>query len=212
MLGSERLYVNGKRGPAIPNKLLALLMVTLIFAACGGTTPRSTATVTPIPPADKYVFIERWIEIYQGGFAFIDFPTYVFDPDTGELIPDIVPRGKWFPLDDLTELKVVYGRGTSRTGSAGSGINSRVFAVTELPFTEPAKEDTDVVVTVEGIDAQGVAYLKRGNQRIVLQPGQDWTREGKSTVEWGGDKLEIFSRERISNYGIQEKSKIQLIR
>jgi hypothetical protein len=212
MLASEPLYVNRKRGTAMRKKLLALLMVTLIFAACGGTAPMPTATVTSILPADKYVLIERWIEIYQGGFAFIDFPTYVFDPDTGELRPDIVPRGKWFPLDDLTELKVVYGRGTSRTGSAGSGINSRVFAVTELPFTEPAKEDTDVVVTVEGIDAQGVAYLKRGNQRIVLQPGQDWTREGKSTVEWGGDKLEIFSRERISNYGIQEKSKIQLVK
>jgi hypothetical protein len=161
---------------------------------------------------DKYVFIERWIEVYEDSAvsAFIDFPTYVFDENSGELKPDIVPPGRWFPLEDLAELKVVYGRGTSRTGSAGSGINSRVFAFTELPSTEPTKEDADVLVTVEGIDAQGVAYLRRGNQQIVLEPGEDWTREGKSIVEWGGTKSEIASRERISNFGVREKSKIQL--
>jgi len=194
----------------MPKKLLALLAAVLIFAACGETAPKPTTTPTSLSPVGNYVFVERWIEIYQGGYLIMDYPTYIFDRDSGELLPYIVPPGKWFPLEDLTELKVVYGRGISRTGPAGSGADSEVFAITEFPFTEPCVDDTDVDVTVEGIDPQGVAYLKRGNQRIVLQPGQDWTTDVKRTVEWGGTELEEFSRERISNYGLQEKSKIQL--
>jgi len=161
---------------------------------------------------DKYVFIERWIEIYEDSAvrAHIDFPTYVFAQNSGQLRPDIVPPGRWFPLEDLSELKVVYGRGTSRTGSAGEGANSKVFAVTELPFTEPAKEDTDVLLTVERVGANGAVHLRRGSEQIVLQPGQDWTRDGKSVVEWGGIKSEISYRERITNYGVLDKANIQL--
>jgi len=187
-----------------------LLAVALLLTACEQRAP--TLTEWPIP-TDKYVFIERWIEIYQDSVmsAFIDFPTYHFDQNSGELKPDIVPPGRWFPLEDLTELKVVYGRGTKRTGSAGAGINSQVFAVTGLPFTEPPKEDTDVVVTVERVNAQGVAYFRRGNEQIVLQPSESWTREGKSTIEWGEVKSEVLSRERISNFGVLDKSGIQTV-
>jgi len=59
-------------------------------------------------------------------------------------------------------------------------------------------------------DAQGVVYLRRGNEQIVLQPGESWVGEGKSTVEWGGVKSEISSRERISNFGVLDKSGIQM--
>jgi len=144
--------------------------------------------------------------------VYIDFPTYSFDQNSGELKPDIVPQGRWFPLEDLTDLKVVYGRGTSRTSQAGMGAHSQVFAVTELPFTEPPKHDTDVILTIEGIDGQGVVYLRRGGQHIVLQPGEEWTWDGKSTIEWGGVKSEILSKERISNFGVLDKSRIQLIK
>lgn len=200
----------------------ALLAVTLVLVACQRVASTPTATPTPGPtetiqeewsiPIDKYVFIERWIEIYEDSAmsVYLDFPTYAFDQNSGQLRPDIVPPGRWFPLEDLTALKVVYGRGTSRTGSAGTGVNSRVFAITELSFSEPAKEDTDVVLTVERVDADGVVYLKRGAQRIVLQPGQDWTSDGKCVVEWGGITSEISYRERISNYGVLDKSKIQV--
>lgn len=210
----------------------ALLAVALLFAACEQRAPTPTATLTPAPTqvieeewpiaTDKYVFIERWIEIYKEQWiapykdsavsAFIDFPTYRFDQNSDELQPDIVPPGRWFPLEDLTELKVVYGRGTERTGSAGTGINSQVFAVTDLPFTEPPKGDTGVVVTVESVNAHGIAYLRRGNEQIVLQPGESWTRDGKSTIEWGGVKSEVWSKERISNFGVLDKSRIQVIK
>jgi hypothetical protein len=200
-----------------------LFAATLLLAACGQGTPAATATLTPVSaqtteggwpiPADKYVFIERWIEVYQDSAvsAYIDFPSYGFDRDSGSIEPDIVPPGRWFPLEDLTELKVVYGRGTERTGSAGTGVNSQVFAVTALPFTEPLKGDTDVVVTAQSVDVQGIVYLRRGNERIVLRPGESWTRDGKSTVEWGGIKSEVLSRERISNHGVLDKSGIQVI-
>jgi hypothetical protein len=161
---------------------------------------------------DKYVFIERWIEIYEDSAvsAYLDFPTYRFDQSTGELGPDIVPPGRWFPLEALTELKVVYGRGTQRTGSAGTGANSQVFAVTSVPFTEPPKDDADAVVTVESVDSRGVAYLRRGGEQIVLQPGESWTQDGSCTVEWGGVRSEIWSRERITNFGVLDKSGIQV--
>jgi hypothetical protein len=138
----------------------ALLSVVLLLVACEQRAPTPTGALTRAPTRvigeewsispDKYVFIERWIEIYQDSTmsAFIDFPTYRFDQNSWELTPDIVPPGRWFPLEDLTELKVVYGRGTKRTGPAGTGTNSQVFAATGLPFTEPPKWDTDVVVMV----------------------------------------------------------------
>ncbi len=201
----------------------ALLAVAGLLAAC------EQRALAPVPtreieqewpiPTDKYVFIERWIEISREQWiapykdsavsAFIDFPTYQFDQNSGELKPDIVPPGRWFPLEDLTELKVVYGRGTKRTGS-GAGVNSQVYAVTSLPFTEPPKGDTDVLVTVEDVNAQGVVYLRRGDEQFALQPGESWTRDGKSTVEWGGVKSEISSQERISNFGVFDKSGIRV--
>jgi hypothetical protein len=150
----------------------------------------------PIPAA-KYVFIERWINIGNG--AYLDFPTYIFDRENGALRPYIVPAGRWFPLENLTDLKVVYGRGTE-----SYGINSQVFAITDLPFTEPLKYDTDVAVSIEKIDGQGNAYLRRGDEQIMLKPGENWTMEGKSKI------TNSTSEERISNYGVFEKSKIQL--
>jgi len=190
-------------------------VVAPFLAACRRATP----TPTPVPAqwvisTDKYVFVERWIEVYGGspGSMFIDFPTYEFNQETGGLKPYIVPPGHWFPLDDMSQLEVVFGRGTSRTGPAGAGANSKVFAITALPFTETPKDDTDVLVTVERIDADGTVHLKRGNQPIVLPPGQSWTIDGESTVEWGGVTFTIVARERITNYGVLDKSKIQLIR
>ncbi|MDP2947931.1 MAG: hypothetical protein Q8P22_00120 [Chloroflexota bacterium] len=182
--------------------------VILLLAGC--QQPAVTPPAGWSIPADKYVFIERWIEIYEGSSMFIDFPTYRFDRASGELWPDIVPPGPWFPLEDLTELKVVNGRGTSRSGSAGAGANSRVFAVARLPFAEPPRDDTTLQLTVEGVDARGVAYLSRGGQQIVLRPGEGWTWDGKSTVEWGGTTFELSARERITNFGVLEKSKIRL--
>ena len=197
-------------------RLLVFLAVVGLISACkpSATTlpPTSAVPMQWSIPSDQYAFVERWIEISQGSSMFIDFPTYHFDPNTGALAPDIVPPGRWFPLEDFTQLKVAYGRGTSRTGQAGTGANSRVFAVTELPFTEPPKEDADVAVTIEGIDAYGVAYLLRGDQSIVLQPGEEWTWEGKSTIDWSGNRLEMVVKERISNFGLLDKAGIQLIK
>lgn len=200
------------------------LAVVLPLAACEQLAPTPTTTVTPAPtqaleqewpiPTDKYVFIERWIEIYEDSAmsVYIDFPTYSFDQNSGELKPDIVPPGRWFPLQDLTNLKVVYGRGTSRAGQAGMGAQSQVFALTELPFTEPQEHDTEVMVTIESIDGDGIAYLRRAGQQIVLHPGEQWTWDGKSAIEWGGVKSEILSKERISNFGVLDKSRIELIK
>lgn len=203
-----------RRSAALCGLATVLVGLASVVTACRRPAPTPTAAAEWPIPADKYVFVERWIEIYGGssGFAFIDFPTYEFDQNSGELLPHIVPAGHWFPLDDLSGLKVVYGRGTSRTGSAGSGANSRVFAITALPFTEPPKEDADVLVTLERVDADGVVHLRRGSQEIVLSPGQSWNRDGESNVEWGGVRSVIAARERITNYGVQDKSKIQLVR
>lgn len=192
-----------------------LLVGALLLTACGQRALRHRASEEEWPvPADQCVFVERWIEIYKDSFssAFIDFPTYRFDQDSGALEPGIVPSGRWFPLEDLTELKVVYGRGTERTGSAGTGVNSQLFAVTGLPFTEPPKGDTDVLITLERVDAQGIVYLRRGDEQIVLQPGESWVRDGNSTVEWGGVRSELSSKERISNFGVFDKSGIQVRR
>ena len=97
--------------------------------------PRSAEQEWPLP-AGKYVFIEGQIEIYEDSCvsAFLDFPTYRPDQSTGELGLEIVPLGRWFPLEDLTELKVSYGRGTQHSVQAGIGASSQVFAVTRVPL------------------------------------------------------------------------------
>jgi len=205
-------------------KALALLALVTLLAACQQRAPTPIAALTspatrgidedwPIPTG-KYVFIERWIEVYEDSAmsVYIDFPTYRFDQDSGELRPDIVPSGWWFPLEDLAEVMVVYGRGSERSGSAGTGMNSQVFAVTGLPFTEPPKWDTDVVVTVDTVDAQGIVHLRRGSEQILLRPGESWTRDGKCAVEWGGVKSVIASKERVSNFGVLDKSRIQVVK
>ena len=197
-----------RKGFLMPPLMLAAVLIA-VLVGCGAPGGK------PLPmPQNKYVFIERWIEIYQdsSGSTLIDFPTYIFDPDSGELKSHIVSAGPWFPLQDLTDLKVVYGRGTSRTGQAGVGENSKIFALIEFPFTEPPKEDTDVQVTVEWIDRFGVAFLTRGTQKMFLEPGASYTSDEKTIVEWDGVRSEILSRERITNYGWQDKSKIKLMK
>ncbi|HEY9246907.1 MAG TPA: hypothetical protein VIO11_08685, partial [Candidatus Methanoperedens sp.] len=148
-------------------------------------------------PADKYVFIERWVNInFSSGHPpiLIDFPTYIFDKEKGTLEPFMVSNGKWFPLENLTDLKVVYGSGT---GIQGDGAASQIFAITEFPFT-------DDVVTIEKVEGQGVVYLKRGEEQIVLKPGENWTIRVDSGFP------NSTAMESISNYGIFEKSRIKL--
>ena len=53
-------------------------------------------------------------------------------------------------------------------------------------------------------------HLSRGNELVVLQPGESYIKDGKNIVEIGGVKAEISSKERISNFGVFDKSKIRV--
>jgi len=207
------------------NALMAVL-VTLLLAACGQGTATSMASPSPIQrsqssatpslthpsnavwslPVEKYVFVEHWIELYNYS-GYLDFPTYAFSRESGELKPYIVPSGRWFPLSDLTPLKVVIGNGIS-VESGGSGARSEIIAVTELPFTNTwlsGLESGDAEIILENVDTQGVVYLQRNGEPIELHPGENW--QWKQVMP---DSVELVAR--LSNYGIFDKARIQLVK
>jgi len=203
-------------------RILVPGMVILLLGACGraGTSSPASVTATPVPiptatpavPADKYVLVERWVEVYEDSTVktLADSTTYAVVG--GALKPDMVSEGEWFRSDDLAGVVVVYGRGARRTGGAGGGTSSGLFAATGFPFTEPASDDSDVPVSIEGVDGHGTVYLRRGDQEIVLQPSQAWTTDGEITVVSDGIGRVISRREGISNHGLLDKSKIELVK
>ncbi len=132
--------------------------------------PTATPTLAPQPtvewllPQDKYVFIERGVtrssETSDGrgtGFLYIDVPMYQFYPKTKVLISRSGESRTSLAGEGLVALKVAYGRGTQRTGTAGTGMSSRIIAVTEIPFTDFGLSDTDAQVRLRRVDADGVA-------------------------------------------------------
>lgn len=180
------------------------------------TSPSQPTVAWPLP-TDKYIFIERWVtiesEVDDRGsiYAFIDYPTYQYMPQTRVLVnnssdPRLLSAG------NIADLRVVYGRGTSRVGSAGQGANSSLKAVAKVPFTDAYTGDTDAQLTLLRVDGDGVAYLGRGSEDLVLRPGDEGTVQVKAVVRSIRDhnaSSTITGKERISNFGILDKASIR---
>ena len=116
-------------------------------------------------------------------------------------------------LKNLGKYTLIEKLSDGYLGPVYKSLDQELDRVVEIRIlSDGIKWDADVVVTVETVDAQGVVYLRRGSEQILLRPGESWTRDGKSAVEWGGVKSVITSKERVSNFGVLDKSRIQVVK
>lgn len=122
----------------------------------------------------------------------IDFPTYSYDPATGEL-----SYIAW--NDGITvngSLVAVLGGGTSIGGDLGSGAATSLVPVYSLPFSHGD-------VTLSAVDANGTAHLRFSGHDIALAPGESWHNQTTSVeCEPGRYCLEVAVNLTVRNYGL----------
>ncbi len=157
--------------------------------------------------SEKCVFVDHHINTngvllegnYQGGLN-IDFPTYNFD-ETSKIL-----NGK-FNFEVNKSLKIIYGDGRSLSGVIGSGAATGLYGVYELPYAKGKFE-------IKEIESDGTVHIQYNDSLIVLKSNQEWINIASEidTQNFGEGiaKANITTTEKIVNYGIIEKSKIEI--
>jgi hypothetical protein len=161
----------------------------------------------PIPiqiPEGKYLLVEYWTHRVLGANCpglCIDFPTYYFDPQSGELA--LYTIGTPDPALMLGDDDVGYaGSGVSH-GGTGCGASSDLTRVAYCPFAQGS-------TTLRYVDESGTVTLERKGQVIVLGAGETWVSEEEIEEWWEGSipPCVVTSTHRITNYAFQDRDKI----
>jgi len=157
--------------------------------------------------SDKCVFIDHHIntngELIEGNYIGglnIDFPTYNFN-ETSRIL-----TGEFdFKLNN--SLKIIYGKGRSLSGVVGAGSASSLNGIYDLPFTVGKFE-------IKVIEPDGTAYIGYNDSLIVLKSNEEWIDQSSEIdIQDYGEgvaKANIITTDRIVNYGIIEKLKIEI--
>ncbi len=157
--------------------------------------------------SDKCVFVDHHINTngeliegnYQGGLN-IDFPTYKFDKTTKIL------NGE-FDFEINKSLKIIYGNGRSLSGVVGAGSATGLFGVYDIPYAKGKFEITQ-------IDFDGTVHIQYKDSLIVLKSNEEWVNVTSEidTQDYGEGiaKANIITTDKVVNYGIIEKSKIEI--
>ena len=157
--------------------------------------------------SDKCVFIDHHINIngeliegnYQGGLN-IDFPTYNFDKKSKIL------HGE-FDFEINKSLLIIYGNGRSLSGIIGAGAATGLYGIYDLPYVRGKFE-------IKKIEPDGTVYIQYNNLLIVLKSNEEWENVSfEIDVQDYGEgiaKANIITTDKIVNYGIIEKSKIEI--
>jgi len=192
------------------------------------TPPPSATTTSGLdgPPSGKYLFIQYWNKVAGTGTLpalAIDFPDYGFDPKTGTLSP-------FNPNRSITLASTALGfigHGTSRSGDAGTGAVSSLDTIDQLPYSidvgmftgsvnlqaGPNMEETKPVgLKVLSVAEDGTISIELDNQTITLAPGQSWTQTVEAGVNEGQYKGLLTMTSTLTNYGWQDRSKINIPR
>jgi hypothetical protein len=129
------------------------------------------------------------------GFMFIDFPTYFYNNETGQLGTGIPPN-----LTEKTLL--ILGRGTSLSGDSGSGAATALEyydtldpAVTGLEIVDLASDGTITLQTDEGVRS--------------LKPGERYQHVEVQNNTKGGCVIEETQNRSIANWGFINKSSVK---
>jgi len=184
------------------------IIVAVIFSGCTEEAPMPTPTTnlspTPTPwgiPPNKYVFIDHHIHTYgeliEGSYPslMVDFPTYNFNKETGSLSGMI-------NFDINETLKAVYGDGLSLSGAAGGGAATGLSGVYELPYEKGG-------ITILKIDSDGTAYIVYKGVSIILKNDEEWVNITSRVDIQETGKAKLTETDKIVNYGILDKSKIE---
>ena len=137
---------------------------------------------------------------YLGPHVAVDFPTYAFDQAHRCL------SGKM----DFTEKQVgraIFGSSYRISGIAGFGEASRLYNVTNLPFSY-GSAGGKTWFTLESIHADGTILAEQEGQRLRLEPMQSVTNTVVSTAEDRGYGLEFSEITTVRNHGWLEETNI----
>jgi len=194
------------------NRLLPLLLASVLLLG-GESKPEQTgssddkdnlsiARLEALVPEGRLLFVDAHLNIdgkrisgkENCGFMFIDFPTYYYENETGQLHTDIQPN-----LTEKTLL--ILGRGTSLSGDSGSGAGTALEyyetldpSVTGLEIVDLARDGT-ITIQTEG----GVKNLK---------PGERYQHVELLNQTEGGCIIEETRTRSIANWGFINKSRV----
>jgi hypothetical protein len=159
--------------------------------------PRDFPLVVQVPEG-QYLFVEYWTRSVLGADCpglCIDFPTYYFDPQSGEL-------AVYVPLSALDDDDVGYVGSGHSLGGMGCGASSGLTKIRWCPFPQ---DD----ITLRYVDETGTITLERESKVIVLGAGEAWVSdEEPETWDWLGTKCVVTSTHYIANYAFQDRNKI----
>jgi len=130
----------------------------------------------------------------------IDFPTYHFDPQSGELtIYTTDPPEPALVLDDDD---VGYVGSGESLGGVGCGIHSDLTRIQGCPLSKDG-------ITLRYADGAGVITLERQGEVIVLGPDETWiSDEETETWDWLGGGCIVTNTHYITNHAFQDRDKI----
>jgi hypothetical protein len=154
-------------------------------------------------PEGEYLFVEYWTHSALGedcAGQCIDFPAYLFDPQSGELT--IYTTDPPEPALVLNDGEIGYiGSGLS-LGGVGCGVNSSLAKIQHCPLSQDG-------ITLRYVDESGVAILERQGETVVLKPGEVWVSDEETEIwDWLGAGCIVTSTHYISNYAFQDRDKI----
>jgi hypothetical protein len=191
------LQVNKRKGGfCLILPALALFFMLIVISGC----IQSQKTPAGMPASTEYAFIDHQTyadgRLINGSYPdiMIDVPTYRFDTAKGNLA-GIVP----FEINE--SLMIVYGKGTSISGSLGTGSSSILRGGYGLPCSFDA-------LTIEGFTVDGSVHMKYNNETLVLEPGERWTDIRYVNETTSTYSMEKTVTETITYYGNLQKSGI----
>ena len=174
------------------------LLIIIAFVSC-------SKSGNEIIDTDKCIFIDEHTNVHgtllsgpRPPLISVDFPTYSFNINTGELTGII-------DFDLTPSLKIIYGSGASFSGTAGSGSATGLKGVYSIPYKEGIFEiteyDSDGKIKINYKDS--VLFLAAGEKWVIETNYNDTTREGNEI-----SISKITSTTKIENFGIINKSNI----
>ena len=195
-------------------------------------TAHDLATASPSPTVvsdrfdlkGKYLFIQYWNKVDGTGSLpalAIDFPDYRFDPENGTL-------EAFNPSQAITLSPADWGfvgHGTSRSGDAGTGAVSSLETISQIPFSmdvgmftgsfnlqaAPNMEETRrLALRVISVGEDGTVAFELADQTFTLAPGQSWTQTTQADVNEGKYNGHLTLTSTLTNYGWQDRAKINL--
>ena len=149
-------------------------------------------------PEGKYLFVEYWTHSVLGvncPILCIDFPTYHFDPQSGELTT-------YTTNPPLLDDDVGYIGSGESLGGVGMGASSHLIRIQWCPWPEDG-------ITLRYVDEAGTVTLEREGEVIVLEANETWVSDEETEV-WDGMEPEcvVTSTHYITNYAFQDRDKI----